>query len=268
MEKTREEKFQKLPQDVTHTILEKLNTRNIEFKMENIVIIKEFINAQLPTKIPIPLSLLFGNRSRIFEPQQPDEFHRFGAFQRVLDENIFARFDNFGPTEYAKISFWDTIIRFPLEEYFRFKYVSCNTNRNSSMAISKLVTPDNDDENNRLDFIFSSENGYLLFRGEEKANKMDFERAKEDLIKKKCDFKSDFIICYAAAGSLFQLFLLTKFNQLEPIFPDGKIPVDLMVSSERCEVVTRIINIGRLLIEEAQHLERIGTLRAKSLELF
>lgn len=135
------------------------------------------------------------------------------------------------------------IIRFPLEEYFNFNNRKYNVTRNQKES--------NTDTAERPDFLFCNTYESLIFKGEEKALNSEFELAKYDLINKKRDFNSSFLLCYAAAGSLLQLFLLNNNYQLEKVFPQDE-PIDLCEPLNRCEVVARIINIGRLLIEEAK----------------
>lgn len=75
--------------------------------------------------------------------------------------------------------------------------------------------------------------------------------AKDELLTKDCDFSPDFLLCYAAAGSLFQLFVMDKNNILHEITEQ----IDLDDLQNRISVAYKMINIGRIFLSEVKKID-------------
>ena len=219
--------------DITKDLFEKMPLIEIDLDEENKDKIKEILNADLGFKVPI--------WPRYYDPRYEfclekneniNKWHRLNCFERVLDNYLF----DFSGSEYNQVSLWDSIVRFTIHDYFTYYGLIFKIDRNTTYRRTKILHQNQ----NRPDFLFKY-HGYLLFKGEEKAN--DFEEAKEDL-KKAQYFDFDLLACYAAAGSQFQLFfLLEKDKSLFEISPK----LNLNVAQDRLRAVIFILNICRVL---------------------
>lgn len=217
--------------DITEKLSDRIRPINIAFRIENIANIIAFVNEKLPIKIPVEPQFFSDSCSDYLEIQKSGEFHRIFSFNNVARE-VFDDLDKIDSNEASKVMYWDLIIRITLEEYFRLKKTRFCVQR----GISRIC------KNYRADILFHTANGHLIFEGEERATNSEFEEAKDDLIENywPCQFYSDFSLCYAAAGSLFQLFLLTeREGRLIPIYPRGDTPIDLKFKKNRIKVVSR-----------------------------
>ena len=224
--------------DITKDLYKKMPLIEIDLDEENKDKIKEILSVDLGFKIPI--------WPRYYDPsyefclqknENINKWHRLNCFERVLDNDLF----DFSGSEYNQVSLWDSVVRFTIHDYFTYYYglnfkINFKIDRNTTYTRTKILHQNQ----NRPDFLFKYF-GYLLFKGEEKAN--DFEEAKEDL-KKAQYFDFDLLACYAAAGSQFQLFfLLEKDKSLFEISPK----LNLKVAQDRLKAVIFILNICRVL---------------------
>lgn len=226
-----------------------LNEVKIEFVTNNIGAIIDFIN--IP--IPLPVSQTFYNEKYKNIVFLNNEW-KFYSAERILQMSNIFRFS--GLSKNALITYWDNICRLTMEEYFSFDQRFTNgekikINRNTKNHIDtttattisrKFIKPD----------IMYWYKGYLIFKGEEKDESSKFDKAFQELIEKDCDFYMDFILCYAAAGPLFQFFILTKDKKLIELTKQ----FNLTREEDRLLVVSKSINIARLLVGQTDSLEK------------
>ena len=226
--------------DITKDLFEKMPPIEIDLDEENKDLIKEIVERDLDFKVPIWPHLYdpsYGFCLEINQNTHIHKWHRLNCFERVLADNLFC----FSGSEYNQVSLWDIVVRFTIQDYFKYHDLKIEIDRNK--AYEKTTATLND--KNRPDFLLKYR-GYLLFKGEEKAQvgAKYFQEAKLDLIKKEQHFDFDLLACYAAAGSQFQLyFLVYKDNSLFPISPE----LDLNFAEHRLKAVILILNICRVL---------------------
>lgn len=182
-----------------------------------------------------------------------EKLNVFKCFEYAMDDDYF----KFTGSEYNQVSDWDHFIKKTFENYFDF-YKQNNV----------VVDRNRKDQEFRPDFVVKFEysaNKYshLLFFGEEKAlkqsNKDELKNAIEDLIKKQKIYENhDYLFCYAAEGSNFQLYVYDKRKKL--IQKVGK-TIKLETRTGRMNVVCMLINICRILHAKIEKHKLVLNLR-------
>lgn len=224
-----------------------LNPITINFEINNINAIKDFINAPIYVH-ERDYKLEFENSIQKITDKDIKSEQTLASFQRVFNIRSF-KFSDI--SEYGLVTYYDLLCRLPMEDYFSFLNYNGTykiiTNRNTKdRNVTELVKPD----------IFLSYRNCMIFKGEEKDDYTKFDEACNDLKKKECDFYMDYILCYAAAGHLFQFFVLKKYSKEDFKWELNKISnkYDLNKEEDRVAVVSLSINIARILAGQIKYL--------------
>ncbi len=240
-------KFNVKKMDITESLYASFNKRQLDFVITNYSAIKSVVDTKPLRKIPVPFYLYKSDYAEFVEIENPNEYHKISSYKDVLTKNFI--FEN---SEYSQVFYWDLLIRNPIQEYLDFYEIKYIINRNTqdetttrmSKSLENNTTKTNEQPATctRPDFLLFS-NGYLIFKGEEKPVDTLFEEAKNDLKTKDCEFYTDILLCYAAAGPWFQLFIMNKNKELMDLSPK----YNLTLPIHRLHVVTSIFNICCLL---------------------
>jgi len=139
------------------------------------------------------------------------------------------------------VSFWDKLVREPLELSDCSDAIKLLTARNSSDS------SDATEGSTRPDFLCWLE-GVLVMLGEEKGGAEDFLAALDDLIKKTKPFvqgesSSPFLFAYAAGGWMMRFFIIERKTGVKPLTRT----FDLKSGEDRVRVVAVAFQIFRCL---------------------
>ena len=226
--------------DETDSILQALGPMEIDFINENIGAIKDFID-NVVVQIPVDQFIYKDKYNKFVKKYNDQGRHKFSSFNSIITKFfIFS-----GISENALISYWDMMCRFPIEEYL---FLSGKMNASEPLKIDRNVKSHNTESSTTTNLFVKPDliityNGYLIMKGEEKAEGSNFSSACEELKNKDCDFYEDFILGYAAAGRYFQLFAITKKHELLPL--SNKL--DLSEDLNRLSLAAYSYNIARLI---------------------
>lgn len=234
--------------DETAELLKKLGPIEIEFSAENVKLLLKSIES-VTVRMPIDPGFLAVSQhtescnatfSEFLVPS-PSCRHRFNCVLRPFMNNF-----RFTGSKGAMISLWDTLCRFTIDEYI-VQQVLVNRFDDEHVFVDR-------NKSNYLPDLSVSYRGHLILKGEEEANREDFARALKTLVEQDCDFYADFILCYAAAGPLFQFFVLTSS-------PRALIPItkqlDLSSVADRLYLVRTSLNIARVILGQTAKLLRV-----------